>query len=179
MKKRTVQLQIGAAALAAILGTGGVINALPFPNTSVTAYAKEEDTTENKTVINESTTWKYLDDNTDPASGLSSLTAWTTSDFNDSSWKSAAGKFGAKKGSLTSFNGFTPTVLLQQYQAEDSSKCTPTFFFRTTFDAANPELEKITDISSAFASFFASSVFCLFKRAINHFRRYADRYTGK
>ena len=147
MKKRTVQLQIGAAALAAILGTGGVINALPFPNTSVTAYAKEEDTTENKTVINESTTWKYLDDNTDPASGLSSLTAWTTSDFNDSSWKSAAGKFGAKKGSLTSFNGFTPTVLLQQYQAEDSSKCTPTFFFRTTFDAAN--IDQITSITGS------------------------------
>ena len=114
MKKRIVQLQIGAAAIAAILGTGSVINAFPCSAALVTAYAKEQNTEENVTVVNEKTTWKYLDNNTDPASGLSSLTAWTTPDFNDSAWKSAAGKFGAKRGALTSFNGFTPTVLLQQ-----------------------------------------------------------------
>ena len=96
MKKRIVQLQIGAAAIAAILGTGSVINAFPCSAALVTAYAKEQNTEENVTVVNEKTTWKYLDNNTDPASGLSSLTAWTTPDFNDSAWKSAAGKFGAK-----------------------------------------------------------------------------------
>ena len=119
MKKRIVQLQIGAAAIAAILGTGSVINAFPCSAALVTAYAKEQNTEENVTVVNEKTTWKYLDNNTDPASGLSSLTAWTTPDFNDSAWKSAAGKFGAKRGALTSFNGFTPTVLLQQYQDQE------------------------------------------------------------
>ena len=145
MKKRIVQLQIGAAAIAAILGTGSVINAFPCSAALVTAYAKEQNTEENVTVVNEKTTWKYLDNNTDPASGLSSLTAWTTPDFNDSAWKSAAGKFGAKRGSLTSFNGFTPTVLLQQYQEEESSKCTPTFFFRTTFNAQN--IDQITSVT--------------------------------
>ena len=100
MKKRIVQLQIGAAAIAAILGTGSVINAFPCSAALVTAYAKEQNTEENVTVVNEKTTWKYLDNNTDPASGLSSLTAWTTPDFNGSAWKSAAGKFGAKRGLL-------------------------------------------------------------------------------
>lgn len=83
MKKRIVQLQIGAAAIAAILGTGSVINAFPCSAALVTAYAKEQNTEENVTVVNEKTTWKYLDNNTDPASGLSSLTAWTTPDFNE------------------------------------------------------------------------------------------------
>ena len=145
MKKRIVQLQIGAAAIAAILGTGSVINAFPISAAPVTAYAKEQNTEENVTVVNEKTTWKYLDNNTDPASGLSSLTAWTAPDFNDSAWKSAAGKFGAKKGALTSFNGFTPTVLLQQYQDQENSKCTPTFFFRTTFNAEN--IDQITSVT--------------------------------
>ena len=145
MKKRIVQLQIGAAAIAAILGTGSVINAFPCSAALVTAYAKEQNTEENVTVVNEKTTWKYLDNNTDPASGLSSLTAWTTPDFNDSAWKSAAGKFGAKRGALTSFNGFTPTVLLQQYQDQQNSKCTPTFFFRTTFNAQN--IDQITSVT--------------------------------
>ncbi len=145
MKKRIVQLQIGAAAIAAILGTGSVINAFPCSAALVTAYAKEQNTEENVTVVNEKTTWKYLDNNTDPASGLSSLTTWTTPDFNDSAWKSAAGKFGAKRGALTSFNGFTPTVLLQQYQDQENSKCTPTFFFRTTFNAQN--IDQITSVT--------------------------------
>lgn len=145
MKKRIVQLQIGAAAIAAILGTGSVINAFPCSAALVTAYAKEQNTEENVTVVNEKTTWKYLDNNTDPASGLSSLTAWTTPDFNDSAWKSSAGKFGAKRGALTSFNGFTPTVLLQQYQDQENSKCTPTFFFRTTFNAQN--IDQITSVT--------------------------------
>lgn len=69
MKKRIVQLQIGAAAIAAILGTGSVINAFPCSAALVTAYAKEQNTEENVTVVNEKTTWKYLDNNTDPASG--------------------------------------------------------------------------------------------------------------
>lgn len=155
MKKRIVQLQIGAAAIAAILGTGSVINAFPCSAALVTAYAKEQNTEENVTVVNEKTTWKYLDNNTDPASGLSSLTAWTTPDFNDSAWKSAAGKFGAKRGALTSFNGFTPTVLLQQYQDQENSKCTPTFFFRTTFNAQN--IDQITSVSSNKANTSAPS----------------------
>ncbi len=80
-------------------------------------------------VIDTTTVWKYLDDNTDPASGLGSLTAWTISDFNDDAWKSAAGSFGAKRGQLTEFDGFTPTVLLNQYKSDVPNEDVPTFFF--------------------------------------------------
>ncbi len=61
MKKRIVQLQIGAAAIAAILGTGSVINAFPCSAALVTAYAKSRIPRKNVTVVNENTTWKYLD----------------------------------------------------------------------------------------------------------------------
>lgn len=148
MKKRTIQLQISAAAFAAIFAAGSFASAFPFSSPNL-VYAEDlNDSTKNSestTVINETSTWKYLDDNTDPAATLNSLTAWTTPDFNDSAWKSAAGKFGAKKGALTSFNGFTPTVLLQQYQPNDDQKCTPTFFFRTSFNAK--DIDKITSIT--------------------------------
>ena len=148
MKKRTIQLQISAAAFAAIFAAGSFASAFPFSSPNL-VYAEDlNDSTKNSestTVINETSTWKYLDDNTDPAVTLNSLTAWTTPDFNDSAWKSAAGKFGAKKGALTSFNGFTPTVLLQQYQPNDDQKCTPTFFFRTSFNAK--DIDKITSIT--------------------------------
>lgn len=158
MKKRTIQLQISAAALAAVFATGSFANAFPFSspdlvyaedlgNETEDIISKNVDTqnSESTTVVNETSTWKYLDDNTDPAATLNSLTAWTAPDFNDTAWKSASGKFGAKKGALSSFNGFTPTVLLQQYQPNDDQKCTPTFFFRTTFDAK--DIDKITSIT--------------------------------
>lgn len=77
-------------------------------------------------VINLNTSWKYLDNNTDPAAGLGSLTAWTAAGFDDSSWKEAAGSFGAKRGELTEFDGYTPTVLLQQY-IEGTTTDVPTF----------------------------------------------------
>ena len=60
MKKRIVQLQIGAAAIAAILGTGSVINAFPCSAALVTAYAKEQNTEENVTVVNEKTTFDKI-----------------------------------------------------------------------------------------------------------------------
>ena len=99
MKKRIVQLQIGAAAIAAILGTGSVINAFPCSAALVTAYAKEQNTEENVTVVNEKTTWKYLDNNTDPASGCPRSLLGLLLIFNDSAWKSAAGN-SVRKGAL-------------------------------------------------------------------------------
>ena len=86
----------------------------------------------NTTLIDKNTTWRYLDNNTDPAAGLGSLTAWTEKDFDDSSWKSAAGTFGAKSGALGKINStVTPNVLLTQY-IEGTSTNIPAFFFRTT-----------------------------------------------
>lgn len=142
MKKITTKVSI--TTLAILLGAGCTVNAIPPLAGPAVVHAEDQTTQTSSTVINENTVWKYLDNNTDPAAGLSSLTAWTEKGFNDTAWKSAAGKFGAKRGALTSFDGFTPTILLQQY-IEGTSTDVPTFFFRTTFDVSN--LEQLTSIT--------------------------------
>ena len=87
-------------------------------------------------LIDLSTTWRYLDDGTDPGAGLTSLTDWTKPGFNDSSWKSAAGKFGSKNGTLGTISGCeAPTVLIDLYANDGNTH--PTYFFRTTFTVDN------------------------------------------
>lgn len=87
-------------------------------------------------LIDLSTEWRYLDDGTDPANGSSSLTSWTLPGFNDSSWKRASGKFGAKNGAIGSVETFgSPTVLLDHYY--DNGDTIHTYFFRTTFNVTN------------------------------------------
>ena len=87
-------------------------------------------------LIDLSTEWRYLDDGTDPANGLSSLTSWTLPGFNDSSWKRASGKFGAKNGAIGNVDTFgSPTVLLDHYY--DNGDTIHTYFFRTTFNVTN------------------------------------------
>ena len=84
--------------------------------------------------VDSSTVWKYIDDNTDPAEGLSSLTAWTLPDFDDSKWKSASGSFGSKNGSLGSVSGCgTPKTLIALYPDSSSTNVIPAYFFRTSF----------------------------------------------
>ena len=144
MKAKNMTMKVSATALAVLLGAGSALNAAPFLNVAPVVHAQGEKQESSTTVINESTVWKYLDDNTDPAAGLGSLTAWTEKGFQDEAWKSAAGKFGAKRGSLTSFDGFTPTVLLQQY-IENTTTDVPTFFLRTTFQVSN--LSELTSIT--------------------------------
>ena len=79
-------------------------------------------------LIDLSTEWRYLDDGTDPASGSSSLTSWTLPGFNDSSWKRASGKFGAKNGAIGNVDTFgSPTVLLDHYY--DNGDTIHTYFF--------------------------------------------------
>ncbi len=82
-------------------------------------------------IIDDNTVWKYLDDNTDPAEGLSSVTAWTAIDFDDSKWKSAAGSFGSTKGELKSNSNVTPKNLLNLY-IDGTTDCIPAMFFRTS-----------------------------------------------
>ena len=87
-------------------------------------------------LIDLSTEWRYLDNGTDPANGSSSLTSWTLPGFNDSSWKRASGKFGAKNGAIGSVETFgSPTVLLDHYY--DNGDTIHTYFFRTTFNVTN------------------------------------------
>ena len=89
------------------------------------------------------TGWRYLDNNTDPAGDASAegydRLSWTKADYDDSSWKTAAGTFGAKNGGIANLGAgytdtdFTPSVLLNQYINGVSGDDIPAFFFRTTF----------------------------------------------
>ncbi|MGO3509634.1 MAG: hypothetical protein ACTIND_10050, partial [Glutamicibacter arilaitensis] len=75
-------------------GVGAMALAL-FGTTVITgqsALAAPETDIEDQTVITTADTeWKFLDDGSDPAAGLSSLNAWTENDFDDSTWKNAKG----------------------------------------------------------------------------------------
>ena len=149
MKSKNIWLKAGAVTMAFAVGTGVLLPSVLNSGNMSAVYAQEANAysqvPSDVNVIDATTVWKYLDDNTDPANGLGSLTAWTTSDFNDGAWKSAAGSFGAKRGQLTEFDGFTPTVLLNQYKSDVPNEDVPTFFFRSTFEVEN--LSEITSIT--------------------------------
>ena len=85
-------------------------------------------------LITTETAWRYLDDGTDPSPAPAALRDWTLADYDDSSWKSAPGGFGAKRGELTTVGPHTPTTLLNQYLDGSAAPNVPTFFFRTAFD---------------------------------------------
>ena len=149
--KRNVKVKAGMAAMALVLCGSNVIGSVCNVPAPATVRAAEEGTegqaeATSQQLVGQDTTWKYLDNNTDPASGLGSLTAWTAADFDDSTWKEAAGKFGAKEGVLEEFDGFTPTVLLQQY-IEGTQTDIPTYFFRTTFNLENAD--QITSLTGS------------------------------
>ena len=83
------------------------------------------------TRIDGDTVWSYLDDGTDPAAGLAGRTEWAQPDFDDSAWKTAAGSFGAKKGSTEGMDGgYAIHTLLDQYKEDGDDK--EAYFFRTT-----------------------------------------------
>lgn len=158
MISKDLRKRIGVTAFAILMGSGCIYQtASNFQIPMAVVHAEEEaapetvtvaeETTENTStnVINGNTVWKYLDNNTDPAQGLPSLQAWTVKDFNDTAWKTAAGKFGAKRGQLGDCDGFTPTVLLTQYVEGSENVDIPTYFFRTNFQVT--DLDKITSIT--------------------------------
>ena len=88
-------------------------------------------------LISSSTTWRYLDDSTDPAAALPDRTDWTKTSFDDSAWKSGVGSFGAKNGAIASLGGgCTPNTLLKQYD-DASGKDIPAYFFRTTITVSD------------------------------------------
>ena len=88
------------------------------------------------------TTWKYLDNGTDPAAGESDRTAWTAAAFDDSAWKSGKGSFGAKRGAIADLGGgCTPNTLLSQYK-DGGTTDKEAFFFRTTVTVADAQAVK-------------------------------------
>ena len=100
-------------------------------------YAETTKIGDSAQLISTATTWKYLDNNVDPGTETDRY-AWTKADYNDSEWKSEAGKFGAKKGKLEDLgDGFVPTVLLNQYINGVNGDDIPAFFFRATVNISN------------------------------------------
>lgn len=132
MKKNKV-LKVSMATLALLMPAGYVSQ-----NVEVTpTYAQVSQIKDSTNLISIATTWKYLDNNVDPGTD-SDRSAWSKADYQDDNWKSAAGKFGAKKGQLADLGGgFAPNVLLNQYINGTNGDDIPTFFFRTKVNIGN------------------------------------------
>lgn len=79
--------------------------------------------------IDGTTVWSYLDDNSDPAGNPSDAgynrTAWTAANFDDSTWKTGVGGFGAKNDGA--YSG--AAVKLEGCPGDASNY--PTYYFRT------------------------------------------------
>lgn len=89
------------------------------------------------------TTWRYLDDNTNPAGADANQRVWTTTAFDDSAWRSATGTFGAKRGAATGIgDAFPITTLLTQY-IPGTTTDVPTFFFRTDVELTEADLDGV------------------------------------
>lgn len=132
MKKNKV-LKVSMATLALLMSAGYVAQDYQVTPT----YAETTKIGDSAQLISTATTWKYLDNNVDPGTETDRY-AWTKVDYNDSEWKSEAGKFGAKKGKLEDLgDGFVPTVLLNQYINGVNGDDIPAFFFRTTVNISN------------------------------------------
>ena len=80
------------------------------------AHANLEVEAESNVLLDENTTWRYLDDGTDPSNDLPTRTDWAAPEFDDSEWQSASGSFGALQGKLDELSGgYLPENLLNQY----------------------------------------------------------------
>lgn len=95
------------------------------------------------TQIDDSTVWRYLDDNTDPAGNPAAegyvRTSWTTADLGDS-WNTAKGPFGSKRGSL--HDG----AMTNLAGCPGDSTNYPTYYFRTTVTLTADQLAEMTKL---------------------------------
>jgi hypothetical protein len=135
--RRTLRRTTFASTAVALVG--GLLATLPGTASAADAPTTLIDTT--------STTWKYLEDNTDPAGTNADTKIWTKAGFNDSAWKSAKGSFGAKRGAKTGIGPYTANTLLQQYVAGSTTVDTPTFFFRTTVDLTQAQIDGMSGLA--------------------------------
>ena len=115
--------------------TSLLLTLLMLLNMVPAAYAAEPSGETVPTEINKDTVWSYLDNGTDPATGSDDRTSWTAINFDDGTWKTGKGSFGAKNGKTNSLEGgYTPDTLLTQYKenGENGENINiEAFFFRT------------------------------------------------
>ena len=127
-----------AAALVTVLG-----GSLLAPTAASADTQPEVPTTP---LLTTDSTWRYLDDNTDPARGDANLRVWTTPSYDDSTWKSAQGAFGAKNGALGKVGPHQPRTLLTHY-IDDTKTTVPTYFFRTDFTLEQGVADQVASLS--------------------------------
>ncbi|PIJ01804.1 metallophosphoesterase [Leucobacter sp. OLCS4] len=131
------------------LAIAGLIGGLVAP-AAVSAASAAPTTPEvpNAPLVSTGTTWKYLDDNTDPARGDANLRVWTTPNYDDGSWKSAPTGFGVKNNALVPVGPFTPVTKLNHYIDGTAKPTIPTYFFRTTFSLDQGVAKQIESLAS-------------------------------
>ena len=131
-----------ATAVAALIVASGALVASPVTAAPATSAAPAA-----PLISTGSTEWSYLDNNVDPSPTAGDTLAWTGDDYDDSSWKSALGSFGAKSGGKTGMGGgHTVNTLLNHYINGTGGTTVPTYFFRTTFDLTEGELADIRSL---------------------------------
>ncbi|PJJ61797.1 FN3 domain-containing metallophosphoesterase family protein [Compostimonas suwonensis] len=106
-----------------------------------------------------STTWKYSDNNTDPAAGNSDRLVWTKAGFADTSWKSAKGSFGVKNGGTNIGAGLTIGTRLNQYINGTAFPDVKTFHFRSSFDLTAEQLAGVDGLRATMTYDDAVQVF--------------------
>ncbi|MEU4014273.1 metallophosphoesterase family protein [Microbacterium sp. NPDC028030] len=99
-------------------------------------------------LITGDTAWSYLDDGSDPSPAPAALRDWTLPAYDDSTWKTAPGSFGAKNGKLGAVGPETPKTLLNHYLDGTKAPTVPTYFFRTTFELETGVAEQVAALQS-------------------------------
>jgi LPXTG-motif cell wall-anchored protein len=130
---------LASAAVVALLG-GAVVAPI--------ATAAPEPEVPTGSLITGDTSWRYLDDGSDPSPAPAAMRDWTLPDYDDSAWKTAPGSFGAKNGSLAAVGPVTPKTLLNHYIDGAAAPTVPTYFFRTTFDLEAGVAEQVAALRS-------------------------------
>lgn len=115
---------------------GGTLTAVAPAAMAATTYPE--------TFVDESTTWSYSEDGSDPSAGSEDRLTWTYDEFDDSAWKTANGPFGAKNGGPNLGAGFPVTTLLQHYIDGQARPTVPTYHFRTGFDITDEQIDGIS-----------------------------------
>lgn len=142
-----------AAAVALVLVAAGVVAAgATRALAAVTLPATLLDTA--------STTWRYSDDNSDPARGDADRLVWAKAGYDDSAWKSAKGAFGAKNGKATGIGANFPIgTLLNQYIDGVAAPDVKTYHFRSSFDLSAEQLGAVSGLGATITYDDAIQVF--------------------
>lgn len=110
-------------------------------------------------LLDEATTWRYLDTGVDPAPDPANRTSWTVPGFDDSAWSTGITSFGAKSGQIGDLGGgFMPHNLLQQYKPGTTTNI-EAFFFRAEFDLSSEHLASVERLTGQIAYDDAARVF--------------------